>query len=346
MKIFYGINGEGLGHACRALGIIQKLQGHDVHIFTSGKAYKFFKDQGYHNTYEIGGINFAYKGTKISKFRTLLRVIKFAFCDFVPSILEIRRAGKADLWITDYEPCTFWASKTRGAGIITIDNQHRFIYGKFNDLPLGFRIYCYLIGWITRLLVPFADRVIISFFGTKALKIRKAHKVHVIKPVIRKEIEEGVPSNDGFVLVYMRPNMANVVLELLPKDRKYIVYGAPDDYQCEAGVFEFRPLGPGFTKDLLRCDRIISTAGNQLISEALFLSKPIFVIPEDGQFEQTINGYYVELMKIGHYCEQDNLSKDQFIDFLTNFQVEPQDRVNGADEAVNLLLGHHDEKAG
>ena len=39
---------------------------------------------------------------------------------------------------------------------------------------------------------------------------------------------------------------------------------------------------------------VVSTAGNQLVGEALYLGKPVLVMPERVNFEQAINAHYLE----------------------------------------------------
>ncbi len=41
-RIFYGVAGEGLGHASRVLSVIDHLPECEIHVFTFGKAYDFF----------------------------------------------------------------------------------------------------------------------------------------------------------------------------------------------------------------------------------------------------------------------------------------------------------------
>jgi hypothetical protein len=51
-----------------------------------------------------------------------------------------------------------------------------------------------------------------------------------------------------------------------------------------------------------------------LISEAVFLQKPICSFPLGGQFEQWLNGYMVEKMNYGRFFE--NFSSDAIKAFL------------------------------
>jgi len=65
-RIFYGLAGEGLGHASRTLAVIDALPDMEVHLFTFGKAYDFLHETGYPHLHRINGIMFPYKNGKIN----------------------------------------------------------------------------------------------------------------------------------------------------------------------------------------------------------------------------------------------------------------------------------------
>ena len=60
MKILYGVNGEGLGHATRSRVVARHLieQGHEVKIAASGRAFPYLS-QFLPDVEEIWGLEFA-----------------------------------------------------------------------------------------------------------------------------------------------------------------------------------------------------------------------------------------------------------------------------------------------
>lgn len=98
-------------------------------------------------------------------------------------------------------------------------------------------------------------------------------------------------------------------------DREFIIYGLESEYTYKNCEFK-RMSAIEFVKDLNNCERIISTAGNQLICEADFLNKPIFVIPIPRQAEQLINAINVKIKKIGDYCELEKLELKHIQKFI------------------------------
>jgi UDP:flavonoid glycosyltransferase YjiC (YdhE family) len=60
VKIFYGICGEGMGHAGRSMALIERLvaMGHRVTIFTFADALQLLARSGSH-AHELDGLRFA-----------------------------------------------------------------------------------------------------------------------------------------------------------------------------------------------------------------------------------------------------------------------------------------------
>ncbi|MDH7499871.1 MAG: glycosyltransferase family protein, partial [candidate division NC10 bacterium] len=113
----------------------------------------------------------------------------------------------------------------------------------------------------------------------------------------KESIEEG-----SFVLVYPKPPNERLFLEFIQgiSHLDFIFYVRdPGRFQDTAHI-RFKPFSPeGFLRDLVCCRFALSTAGHQLPCEALFLKKPMMVVPEGGQFEQFYNGKKLEEMGLG-----------------------------------------------
>ena len=94
------------------------------------------------------------------------------------------------------------------------------------------------------------------------------------------------------------------------------VYGTPR--QGTEGKLSFRPLSNlPFLEDLAGCRAVVSTAGNQLVGEALHLRKPMLVMPEDS-VEQRLNAAALAQMGIGMRVRDRDFSAAVIRDFLGN----------------------------
>ncbi len=59
----------------------------------------------------------------------------------------------------------------------------------------------------------------------------------------------------------------------------------------------------------------MANGGFTLISESIYLKKPVLSIPVKGQFEQILNAIYLERLGYGEFHEE--LEKDSVIHFLS-----------------------------
>lgn len=66
---------------------------------------------------------------------------------------------------------------------------------------------------------------------------------------------------------------------------------------------------------------VITNGGFTLISEAIYLKKPIYSIPAIGNFEQLLNGFYIDKLGYGEMHEKVNVSTlENFLNNLNKYQ--------------------------
>ena len=79
----------------------------------------------------------------------------------------------------------------------------------------------------------------------------------------------------------------------------YGMRGGPDEVLVE-GNLEFRPRSTeGFVEALRTARGVVAGGGFSLLSEAVYLGKPVLSIPLSGQFEQLMNARYLERLGYG-----------------------------------------------
>ena len=54
---------------------------------------------------------------------------------------------------------------------------------------------------------------------------------------------------------------------------------------------------------------VVCNGGFTFITEAITLKKPIYSVPATGNFEQTLNGFYVQKLGYGEYHEKMSVKK-------------------------------------
>ena len=77
MRILYGVNGEGLGHATRSRVVIQHLidRGHEVKVAASGRAYPYLQ-QHLPDVEQIWGLSFALEHGQVDVVKTVVKNVR------------------------------------------------------------------------------------------------------------------------------------------------------------------------------------------------------------------------------------------------------------------------------
>ena len=77
----------------------------------------------------------------------------------------------------------------------------------------------------------------------------------------------------------------------------------------------------GFLEDLAGAKAVICNGGLTLITEALYLGKPVLSEPIKKHFEQIINAVYLEKLGFGKYVESlDSRSVKEFVGSIQSFE--------------------------
>src|SRR5262249_34099148 len=100
------------------------------------------------------------------------------------------------------------------------------------------------------------------------------------------------------------------------------IYGS--DRRGRAGRLTFLPPRDlPFLEDLARCPAVISTPGNQLVGEGLFLQKPLLVLPQRC-VEQRMNALAIERLGIGQKIRPHEFTLPTLRNFLDRLDVYRQ----------------------
>jgi uncharacterized protein (TIGR00661 family) len=95
------------------------------------------------------------------------------------------------------------------------------------------------------------------------------------------------------------------------------IYGVKREIKEDVveGNLVFRPFSEkGFIDDLRTCRGVIAGGGFTLMSEAVYLHKPMLSHPIEKQFEQVLNALYLEKLGYGMYAP--DLNEDVIAAFL------------------------------
>lgn len=318
MRIAYGIHGYSRGHAARALAVLPDLvRRYDVKIYAGGDAYTTLS-----STFDVERIptmRYCYHRGRRSTLRTLWRNLPlfFELVQRGPSVRRLSRSMRAfapDVVISDAEAWTHAAASGLGIPRIAFDHFGMMVHCKL-DLSLADWWRSLVDRGVYTLLTRRPERVLVSSFYPLDTK---SAAVEVIPPLLRDEVHQILPSRGEHLLVYL--NQGNVQLTPLLL-RALGKAGAPvklygTDRTGQAGAISYQPpSNRGFLEDLASCRAVVSTAGNQLVGEALRFGKPLLVMPET-TVEQGLNARAIANLGLGEVVEFRQLSAERIRSFL------------------------------
>jgi uncharacterized protein (TIGR00661 family) len=323
MRIVYGVHGYGRGHASRTLAVLPHLLArHQVLILAGGDAFQTIGSEW--PVVRIPTLGFAYsRGTKARRrsnwqtFKHNLPAVLDLFCRGPTFQLthEIISEFAPDVVISDAESWSNHVSSALGIPRISFDHIGIMAYCR---VPLAGcdRMTSFLDTAIYRALAKRPDRVIVSsFYDVPA----RDPRVRVVGALPRDAVRAMRPSDGEHLLVYLnrgQEQLSGAVLESLHElQRPVRIYGT--SRRGRAGRLEFLPTSHlPFLEDLASCCGVVSTAGNQLVGEAMFLGKPVLVFPESCA-EQRMNALAVERLGIGMRAAFEDFTAETIGRFLS-----------------------------
>ena len=146
----------------------------------------------------------------------------------------------------------------------------------------------------------------------------KDEKVKIVTPIISSLEEKNNKKNH--ILVYFSPYENSIyylkVLNALKNISNYkIIVYTKENFDISSNNIEFKNYSPDFKNDLENAFCLISTAGHQLLSEAISIEIPVYLIPLS-TYEQNYNAQMVEKYFLGKKSQ--NITESEINEFLKN----------------------------
>jgi uncharacterized protein (TIGR00661 family) len=346
MRILYGVHGYGRGHATRALALLPYLaRRHQMLVVAGGDAYSAIWPE--FPVARVPTFSFAYgPGTgRRSNWHTLRRNVA-AVLDLLlrgpifEMVRDMVREFAPDVIISDAEPWTHHVAAALRIPRISLDHVGILRHGRL-PIPWGDRWAAGLDGFCYRTLVGRPERVIVSSFYE--VPIRDPN-VRLVGTLPRPAVRDLKPWRGEHLLVYFNRGHE----QLGP-----VQLAALQDVGCPAHIYGterqgrqgrltfFPPSNLPFLEDLASCRAVLSTAGNQLVGEAIYLGKPVLVVPEHS-VEQRLNAAAVERLQIGMRLRPREFTAERIRLFLSRMdcytaQLQRHAR-DGLSETLTLLV--------
>ncbi len=300
MKILYGVVGEGMGHAMRSRVILEHLvaEGHELHIMASGRATDFLAAR-FAGVHRIHGLHMIYEENRVRLGKTLWSNILAGAAGVPQNIAayyDLLAAFEPQAVISDFESWAYLFGKNHRLPVFSIDNMQ--IINRCSHPPevlAGHEADFALAKAFVKSKLPFCDEYLITTFFRP--EIRK-DRTKLFPPILRRVILASKPTHGEHLLVYQTAEGNDGLAETLAETGlECRIYGMRRGIQAEQveGQLHYRPFSEsGFIDDLSSARAVIAGGGFTLMGEAVYLRKPMLAVPVGHQFEQVLNGRYLE----------------------------------------------------
>jgi uncharacterized protein (TIGR00661 family) len=319
LRILYGAVGEGLGHATRSRVVAEHLiaGGHDVKMAASGRALPYLREH-LPDVDEIWGLSFVLENGEMHMWKTLVQNVRGAR----KGVPENWRRGEAiatayrpHLVIADFDGFSYLFAKAHRLPVLSVDNiqmvdrcahDREILHGARRD-------YLEARAFVGSKL-PRANAYLITTFFEPPIRKKRTR---LVPPILRTEIVEARPEPGEHLLVYGR--IAGESIDALRASGVPCrVYGARDglDGDVVEENLTYRPFSnETFVEDLRTSRGVVASAGFSLMSEAVYLRKPMLALPLAGQFEQIMNARYLERLGFGTAADRlDEPAVERFLE--------------------------------
>lgn len=323
-RIVYGVMGDSRGHLTRSLAVAQAMEDHEF-LFIGGGTVRELAQEGYmvEEVPMAGTIRYNNRVDVAATVANALAVFSRSR-SVIKRVAEIIDRFDPHLILTDYEFFTPRAARRLGRPCISLDHQHVLTHCQYTP-PTGETLSRLITCALVRGLYSAADRfLIISFFH---LPPRDPRVAEVFPPVVRRAVKDFRPTPGEHGVVYLSDKTFQALLPILERrKRKFIIYGLGE--RPPRANFEFKKTSTySFLSDMASCRYVISNAGHNLISEALYFGKPVLCFPRDFEYEQFLNAHFLSLNGFGAYffaraCHDKSL--DQFESRLDAYEARVQ----------------------
>jgi len=335
MRILYGVVGEGMGHAIRSRVVIEALsREHEVRVVASGRARDYLADH-FDDVDAIWGLTLAYRDNEVRSWQTLVQNLHRGVRGLPANgraLVRLAERFSPDAVVSDFEGFAYAFGKVHRVPVISVDNIQMIARCRHApEVTAGVEADFRVARQIVRAkLVAASHYLITTFFYPEV----SAPRTTLVPSILRPEILAAHPERGDHLLVYQTAEGNSALPEALAAAGVPCrVYGYRRDLTAPErdGSITYHPFDETrFVEDLASARAVVAGGGFTLLSEAVYLGKPILSIPLGGQFEQVMNARYVETLGFGTVA--DRATPAAVADF-----------VRSADRYAEAVAGYHQD---
>ena len=321
-KVLFLVQGEGRGHLTQAISLSQTLRdaGYQiVGVLVGGAAERpipsFFYERIEAPVESFFSPNLVFNSEGKVDFKKTVKYHLPRILRFRKSLEQINKAVKhyqPDLILNFYEILGgFYNGLYRPAvPMVCIGHQYLFFHSEF-QFPSKGGMDRFLVNFNSRLTALRAKRLLALSFDE--LADQPSRHVYVVSPLLRHDVHLLTVSQKDYILVYLNhPSLYAQILEWhqhhpeVPLHCFWSKPDAPPEEKMDETLTLHRLDGDKFLEMMAGCKALVTTAGFESVCEAMYLDKPVMVVPI--HYEQSCNATDTVRVGAGVAAEQFDLS--------------------------------------
>lgn len=276
---------------------------------------------------------------------------------YVRSIRTIRKLvafHRPDLIVNFYEPLAGLGRICRRSGppMVSIAHQYVYLHPGFR-FPAGRRWEHILLRGYSRLTA--ADSASMLAISATPLPGLPGNRLAVVPPLLRKELLALHPRDEGYLLVYLlNPGYMEEVRrwhEAHPEVPLHCFTDSREVRDTHKGTWRvdntlcFHALDDhAFLARLAGCRGVATTAGFETVCEAMFLGKPVLMVPVEGHMEQACNA--MDFTTMGAGIDDQSFILDRLLTFIPQYGFSAEHYRQWVFAAERMILEKFSEITG
>ncbi len=354
-KCLFLVQGEGRGHMTQSISMKQLVEsaGMEVCEVMVGKSKqrvipKFYYERINAPVTLIESPNMATDKNKkgINSLLSIIGIIK-RIPKFIHSLYVIHRKvkeHKPDIIINFYEPLTglYYFFFRPNIPMICIGHHYMFNHPGYK-MPagnffarLGLKLYTGMIS------IGAKKKLALSFYPFDDCKEKS---IYVIPPLLRGEVLTQPTTRQDYLLVYLlnagymediitwHNNNRHIKLHCFT-DKKDIT-----DYKEYDSTLTFHQINDRkFLEMMANCRGMVTTSGFESVCEAMYLGKPVLMVPVEGHFEQFCNSR--DAAKAGAGIFDTSFDIGRFIKYIPGYDTDTRKFRSWTEQSHMVTLKH------
>ncbi|MBO0939361.1 glycosyl transferase [Fibrella sp. HMF5335] len=340
MRFLFVIQGEGRGHLTQAISLAQIVQnaGHEVVMAMVGLAPgrpipAFFAEQfpAPHTTLTTPAMVYCPKTNRLNVGATVRQALGKlgTFRRSMQQLHEAIEAHRPDVVVNFFELlCGLtYAFYDPSAPVVSVAHQFMALHPDF-PFPAKKRLDKWSFLALVRLNGIGSSELLGLSFDQQA--DAPEQRLRVVPPLLRQEISKLVATREPYFLAYTtQPGLRSQVLAVHKQHPdqplRYYHAGATETEQAVDETFtECKLDGQRYLSDMARCSAMVTTAGFESVCEAMYLGKPVLMMPQPNHYEQACNAQDGQRAGAGLAAESFDLSG--FMHYLPTYNPITQIR--------------------